>query len=68
MECCFCKGDQAVELKLEFPLCQTCVEMREFLMEWASTKEEHGLTPHEWAMDMIKFYNPASPVPSETMN
>ena len=39
IECVFCRGDKAVELKLDFPLCQTCVEMREFLMEWAATKD-----------------------------
>ena len=68
IECVFCRGDKAVELKLEFPLCQTCVEMREFLMEWAATKEEHGLNPHEWALDMIKFYSPTSPVASASVN
>ena len=50
IECVFCRGDKAVELKLDFPLCQTCVEMREFLMEWAATKEQHGLDPAEYGL------------------
>ena len=50
MTCKFCKGEPAIELKLDFPLCPTCVEMREFLMEWAATKSEHGLDPAEYGL------------------
>ena len=50
IECVFCRGDKAIELKMDFPLCQTCVEMREFLMEWAATKEQHGLDPAEYGL------------------
>ena len=50
MECCFCKGDQAIELKPEMPLCQMCVEYRDFIREWAATKEQHGLDPAEYGL------------------
>ena len=50
IECCFCRGGKAVELKLDFPLCQMCVEYRDFIREWAATKEQHGLDPAEYGL------------------
>ena len=62
MKCCFCKSEKAIELNPDFPLCGPCVELREFMMEWGNTKKDHGLSAEEYAKDMIRFYNPASPV------
>ena len=68
MKCCFCKASEALELNPDFPLCGPCVEVRDFMMEWADTKDDHGLSAEEYAMDMIKFYSPASPVASASVN
>ena len=50
IECCFCRGGKAVELKLDFPLCQTCVEYRDFIQEWRATFNQHGLDPAEFGL------------------
>ena len=63
IECVFCRGDKAIELKMDFPLCQTCVEMREFLMEWAATKEQHGLDPAEYGVTHLASRTRKPPQP-----
>ena len=49
MNCIFCKSEtKAIHLDLEFPLCQTCVELRDFVQEYQAEKQE-GQGPIEWA-------------------
>ena len=54
MECCFCKSantaTKAIHLDPSFPLCETCLELRDFMQEWAATKEQHGLDPAEYGL------------------
>jgi len=38
MECCFCKHGEAVHLEPHFPLCQTCIEVRDMLRDWGHVK------------------------------
>ena len=64
MDCIFCRGGRAIELNPELPLCGPCAEMKDFMREWADTKKDHGLSPQDYAMDMIKFYNPNSGSPA----
>ena len=68
MTCIFCRSEQAIELNPELPLCGPCAEVKDFMREWADTKEEHGLSAKEYAEDMINFYNPATPVASASVN
>ena len=67
MNCIFCRGDKAIELNPELPLCGPCAEMKDFMREWADTKKDHGLSAEEYAKDMIRFYNPATS-PSASVN
>ena len=64
MQCCFCKMDEAIELNKNFPLCQTCVELRDFMQDYKENRKPNQ-RPEEYALDVIKFYDPSSSNPAQ---
>ena len=57
MVCYFCKVDKAIHLDPKLPLCQTCVELRDFMQDYKENRKPNQ-KPEEYALDVIQFYNP----------